>query len=141
MSVGAIRDVGYRIDLNKCNNCGLCTQVCSSGALQLVGTEISVEALVKKIESYNVFYKTSDNGGITISGGDPLFQPEFTLALLRECRSRGIHCAIETAAYSSKEIFMEVVQNIDLLLCDIKHMTRQSTSRARAFPTGGFWKI
>jgi len=121
----AIKADGYRIDLDKCTNCCKCAEVCAPQALKIVGTEVTVDSLVEKIESYNVFYKTSDQGGITISGGDPMFQPEFSLELLRECRKRGIHCAIETSAYGKPEVFMELVENLDLLLCDIKHMDEQ----------------
>lgn len=119
---GAINKDGYRIDKEKCTNCGLCAEVCSAGALSLIGTEISVENLVAKIESYKVFYNVSNKGGVTISGGDPMFQPEFTIEVLKECRRRGIHTAIETALYAKEDVFLNVLQYVDLLLCDIKHM-------------------
>lgn len=120
--MGAIKSDGYRVDRKKCNNCGECVKVCPSGALRMVGTEITVKQLVKQIESYKMFYDVSDKGGVTISGGDPLFQPEFTIEVLKECRLRGIHTAIETAAYANEEDFLNVLKYVDLLLCDIKHM-------------------
>lgn len=118
---GAIQEEGFRIDPKKCTQCGKCAQVCQVGALKEVGQWMSAESLVKQIEKYKVFYATSDNGGITLSGGDPLFQPEFSMEVLKRCRELGIHTAMETAAHVKEDVFLKSLQYVNLLLVDIKH--------------------
>lgn len=102
--------------------CGRCTSVCQTGALKEVGQWMSSESLVRQIEKYKVFYDNSDNGGITLSGGEPLFQLEFSMEVLQRCMELGIHTAIETSAYSCEEAFIKSFQHVRLLLIDIKHM-------------------
>ena len=119
---GAIRKEGYRIDREKCTKCGACVDACRSNAMKKVGFTLTAEEAADLIERYKVFYKNSDNGGVTISGGDPVFQSDFALEVLKACRARGIHTAIETSAYAPENVFLKLASNVDLLLADIKHM-------------------
>ena len=119
---GAIQSGDYRIDREKCTKCGACVGICPNNALKKVGFQMEAEEVANLIERYKVFYQSSDNGGVTISGGDPLFQPEFTLEVLEACEKRGIHTAIETSAFAPEDVFMSVLRHIHLLLADIKHM-------------------
>ncbi len=68
-----------------------------------------------------IFYDQS-GGGATFSGGEPLMQPEFLLALLDACRNEGIKTAVDTTCYAATEVIQRVAQVADLFLCDIKHM-------------------
>ena len=69
------------------------------------------------------FYKES-GGGVTLSGGEPLTQPEFTIALLKTLRAENIHTALETCGYAPAEVFNEISALPDLFLFDIKHYNR-----------------
>lgn len=78
-----------RIDRSKCTRCMKCVEVCSHLALKRIGTCMTVKELVNILLKYKPFYGDSDRGGVTVSGGDPVFQPEFTIELLKECRKKG----------------------------------------------------
>lgn len=115
-------DKEQRIDRSKCIRCMRCVDVCLGKALGTVGVWTSAEELLQKIIRYRPFFNRSDHGGVTLSGGEPLFQPEFSLTLLNSCRELGIHTAVETCGYSPYGILKEIGQATDLLLYDIKHM-------------------
>ena len=77
----------------QCVRCGACVQACPSGARELVGREMTVPELTEQIARDRVFYDES-GGGLTVSGGEPLAQPDFLLGLLKSCRKNGIHTYI-----------------------------------------------
>ncbi len=109
------------IDRGLCDGCGACTDVCPSGALQFDGMELTVEETVKVVMRDEGFYRKS-GGGVTVSGGEPLLQHGFVKALLRSCKGKGVHAAMETSGFARWEIFRAVVRELDLLLIDVKHM-------------------
>ena len=117
-----VEDAEQRIDRSKCNNCMACADVCLGKALEKVGQQMSVQEAVKKIMAYRPFFDHSDRGGVTLSGGDPILQPEFTLGLLKALREQGIHTTVETSGYTSYEALKKIVENADLIIYDIKHM-------------------
>jgi len=80
-----------------------------------------VEDVMKEILRDKVFYEVS-NGGVTLSGGDPLVQSDFSLALLKRCKNEGLHTAIETAANCRWDVIEKLLPFIDLVMMDIKHM-------------------
>ncbi len=127
---GAITlDKDNRIDRSKCIKCMCCVEVCLGKALRQVGQTLSVKEVLERILQYAPFFRRSDNGGITLSGGEPTFQPEFTLRLLGVCRDHGIHTAVETCGYANWETLKEIGQAADLILYDIKHMDEASHIR------------
>ena len=71
-----------------------------------------------------IFYDQS-GGGVTFSGGEPLLQSEFLLALLNACRAEGIRTAVDTTCYAAPEVIQRIAPAADLFLCDIKHMIRE----------------
>ena len=105
----------------KCVGCGSCTETCYSGALKISGKWMRVEDVMKEILRDKVFYEVS-NGGVTLSGGDPLVQSDFSLALLKRCKNEGLHTAIETAANCRWDVIEKLLPFIDLVMMDIKHM-------------------
>jgi len=117
-----VEDKEQRINRSKCTRCMACVDVCLGKALVKVGEWMSVEQLVQKIVRYKPFFDCSDDGGVTVSGGDPTFQPKFTLNLLKACREQGIHTVIETCGYASYEILKPIVEASNLVIYDIKHM-------------------
>jgi pyruvate formate lyase activating enzyme len=108
-----------RLDQMKCDLCRDCVEACHSQALKLVGKEMTVDQVVREIEKDNAFYDQS-GGGMTISGGEPLLQPDFAGSLLNACRKRGIHTAVDTCGYVDWEILSEISKYADLFLYDLK---------------------
>jgi len=118
------KNEGEEIKINRdlCSaECSECTKVCFSNALTVVGQRISVEEVLKVVEKDIPFYRSS-NGGVTISGGEPLVQPEFTREVLKACKERGIHTVLDTSGYGRWEDLNEILKYVDLTLYDIKHM-------------------
>jgi pyruvate formate lyase activating enzyme len=101
--------------------CGECVSACVRGAREIIGQEMSVDLVMREVEKDVIFYDES-GGGVTFSGGEPLMQPEFLLALLKRCRARDIDTAVDTTCYAETEIVREVAAQTDLFLCDLKHM-------------------
>ncbi|HEY76743.1 MAG TPA: glycyl-radical enzyme activating protein [Thermoflexia bacterium] len=116
-----VEDGRIYTDRTRCTRCGACTEVCYAEAREMAGQEMSVEAVMAEIERDVTFYDTS-GGGVTFSGGEPLTQPDFLLALLRACRERGIHTAVDTCGYGPWETMAAVAEETDLLLYDLKLM-------------------
>jgi pyruvate formate lyase activating enzyme len=82
---------------------------------------MTVDQVMFEVEKDVIFYDES-GGGVTFSGGEPLMQPEFLLALLKRCRAKDIHTTVDTTCYAEPEIVRRTAAHTDLLLCDIKHM-------------------
>lgn len=104
-----------------CQGCGACTEQCYSNALVLKGKSMTVEEVVEIIEEDSVFYENS-GGGVTFSGGEALLQKEFLLELLKQCKFRGIHAAVDTAGNVPWQSLEEVLPYTDLFLFDLKVM-------------------
>lgn len=103
----------------KCVHCGRCAEVCHARAREMVGRKISVDAVMVEIEKDRPFYDES-GGGVTFSGGEPLRQSDFLLEVLRRCRERGIHTAVDTCGAVPWEIIDRVRRQVDLFLYDLK---------------------
>jgi pyruvate formate lyase activating enzyme len=110
-----------RIDRAACTGCGKCSDVCPAKALEILGKEMSVDEVIDRAVRDRPFYEQS-NGGVTLSGGDPLFQHGFSQALLERLRESGIHTAIDTSGHAGQETFAQLVGLSDLVLFDLKHM-------------------
>ncbi|MCJ7689861.1 MAG: glycyl-radical enzyme activating protein [Clostridiaceae bacterium] len=110
-----------RVNQNKCIKCGKCVEVCYAEALNMVGTVKSVEEILIELSKDNIMYKRS-GGGITLSGGEALAQPDFAEELLKGCKTKGWHTAIETSAFASIGTLERILPWLDLIMLDIKHM-------------------
>lgn len=109
----------HAFDRSKCIGCGACAKVCPTKALELFGKSITVDEAFEEVARDKVFYSTS-GGGVTVSGGEPLFQPEFTAELLKMCKENGIHTAIETSGFADGKSLLRVIEYCELILFDIK---------------------
>jgi pyruvate formate lyase activating enzyme len=124
-----ITDGRHLIERSVCQVCGACTTECYAGALELVGRDATVDEVLEEVMRDEPFYETS-GGGMTLSGGEPMLQFEFTLALLEAAKARGLHCCIETCGHAPEGHFMQVLPYVDLFLYDVKEMDAE---RHRAF--------
>ena len=102
----------------KCIGCGFCHEGGYSGARVLCGKEMTVDEVMQDVMLDQPYY--SKDGGITVSGGEPLLQPAFTKGLLEAAKSRGIHAAIETNLTLPWRITEPVIRACDLIMMDIK---------------------
>ena len=109
----------HTIRREKCTACGRCADLCPAGALEVRGKEYSAGELLREIVKDRRFYEKS-GGGVTVSGGEPLFQPAFLAEILRECKAQGIHTAVETSGFASREVIAEILPLTDLFLWDYK---------------------
>lgn len=108
-----------RIDRKKCIACGKCAEVCPPEAIEFIGQEMTAKEVLEKALRDLPFYKNS-GGGITLSGGEPLYQPDFSLCLLKSAKDRGIHTAVETCGLVRYEVLEDASGCTDLFLYDIK---------------------
>lgn len=112
-------DGTHVIDRARCTVCGKCTEECYAGALELVGREATVQEVLDEVLRDKPFYETS-GGGMTLSGGEPLTQLEFTAALLEGGQRSDLHCAVETCGHVDFARFERILPDTDLFLYDIK---------------------
>ena len=117
----SLTDQGLKVDRAQCTMCGSCVDVCHTEAVEVTGTYMSVGEAADECSKDEVFYRNS-GGGVTVSGGEPLYQAEFTTHLLRACKERGLQTALDTSGYGSWDMMDKVLQYADMVLFDIKHV-------------------
>lgn len=118
-AIGLNKDA--KIDRRLCTLCMKCVEVCPHGALTIVGKKVTAREMLGEVEKDRIFYRKS-GGGVTISGGEPLFQPDFVSAIFSLCHRKGISTTLDTCGYAKPEIVKMILENVDLVLLDIKHM-------------------
>ncbi len=106
-------------DRSLCRACGRCAEACPAKALELCGKTMNVCEVMHVVERDRDFYAES-GGGLTLSGGEPTAQPDFSVALLTEARRRGIHTLVETCGYCSFAVLKKFLPVADLFFYDIK---------------------
>lgn len=112
---------------DKCIGCGRCKNitaedkdfVCFNGAKEICGKSISVDEVIGEVLKDKIFYDNS-GGGITLSGGEPLYQFEFSFELLKKAKERGLHTAVETCGFSASDNIKRIAEYTDLFLYDYK---------------------
>lgn len=109
----------HRFRRELCLACGRCAETCYAQALVLTGKWWTAEQLTQELLRDRPFYEQSD-GGITLSGGEPLLQADFSLRLLQQCHQAGLHTAIETAALCPWPDLQSLLPWLDLVMMDIK---------------------
>ena len=111
-----------------CVYCGTCAAICPAQAVELVGKTMTVDEVVAEITKDTVFYDES-RGGITLSGGEPLMQPAFLMALLDACGKLEFHRTVDTSGYADARTLLEAAARTELFLYDLKHMDPEKHAR------------
>jgi len=117
-----------QINRERCIACGDCVAVCPQSSLEIIGRFINVNELVNELLKDKIFYQTS-NGGVTFSGGEPLWQAGFIAQVARRLKTENIHIALDTAGDVAWCRFEEVLEYIDLVLYDLKVSDRDHHRR------------
>jgi pyruvate formate lyase activating enzyme len=124
----SIVDGQKRFERSLCKIHGTCAENCFTNALVMVGEQMTVKTVMEEVVRDKPFYYNS-GGGVTLSGGEPLVQLEFSKAILEACRRENIHTAIETAGNGSWEDLAELLPLLDLVMMDLKHMDAEKHRR------------
>jgi len=106
-------------DRSRCLSCGRCTDVCLGEALALYGERITPGKALTLLLEDKIFYDSS-GGGVTLSGGEPLLQPDFCMELLRSLKKEGVHTAVDTSGFAKREALDKIIDYTDIFLYDIK---------------------
>jgi pyruvate formate lyase activating enzyme len=112
---------GIVIDRECCQSCGTCAEACPGNAMELLGKHITAEDLYQELRKDRAFFETS-NGGVTVSGGEPMIQSDFVAELLSMLKEDAIHTAIDTCGFCPSKNFDKVLPYVDLILFDLKEM-------------------
>ena len=124
-----LSDKSSSIDRSECIGCGNCVEACPNEARSLVGKYMTVDEVMREVLKDKKFYENS-GGGITLSGGEPTTQSEFALAILRSCKTGGLHTVLDTCGYASWSIVEELLEYTDLVLYDIKCLDAEKHHKA-----------
>ena len=117
----SIDDATAVTDRSRCTACGACVVACPTGARAIAGERWTVDRILDVVERDTLFYDES-GGGVTLSGGEPLAQPEFAVAILAGARKRRIHTAVDTSGFADWSDLERVGRQTDLFLYDVKHL-------------------
>jgi pyruvate formate lyase activating enzyme len=113
---------GQRVfERSLCQRCGKCAAACPAEALLMAGKEMTAQEVFAVIGRDEPFYQNS-GGGVTFSGGEPLLQLDFLLEMLRLCREKGYHTAVESALNVPWAVVEQAAPLVSLFLSDIKLM-------------------
>ena len=115
---GLIRKVS--VDREKCNTCLQCVDACIPKALFRAGNDTTVDEVYERVNKDRVFFR--NGGGITISGGEPLAQFDFTFNLAKKLTENGLNVCLDTTGFAPQEQLLEIAPYIQLFLYDIKNM-------------------
>ncbi len=107
------------ITSDACRACGTCEESCPADAREIAGKWMRVDEVLTEVEKDAVFFDES-GGGVTLSGGEPLMQPEFAEALLAACRRHGIHTVVDTCGLVRTDVLLCIAKHVDLFLFDLK---------------------
>ena len=122
---GAISKAGGRLGIDRSRlgpkDISMAADACLYDALRLVGRRMRVPEIVAEVEKDRAFYDRS-GGGVTLSGGEPLFQPEFLMSLADGLRARGLRIALDTSGFAAWDVLEKAARKVDLVLYDIKLM-------------------
>lgn len=108
----------HKVVYNACRHCEKCVKVCQKSCLDIIGEKMTAEEIMEIVRKDKAYYK--DNGGLTISGGEPLTYPVFVLELVKLAKQNKINVAIETSGFSPMETIENLLPYVDQWLFDYK---------------------
>ena len=117
----AIENAVLTVEREKCTGCGKCVEICLNDANEIIGREMNASEVFDEVIKDKMFYDTS-GGGITVTGGEPSYQPDFTLELLSLAKASGISFAIETCGIGTRDFYKNAADLGATFLYDIKCM-------------------
>lgn len=106
-------------DFQKCINCMKCVKACPVGARFQIGREMTASEVFREVERDRMYYRRGQ-GGVTLSGGEILMQPEFAIDILDRCSSAYLNTAIETSGCGKWEDLKEMILLCDTVFMDCK---------------------
>lgn len=109
----------HQIDFQKCKQCGKCVSTCPTGALEMAGIWMEPVEILSEVMQDEIFFKES-GGGITVSGGEPMQQPDFLYELLKLFKENGLSTALETSGFGKSADYERIVPYVDQFLWDYK---------------------
>ena len=118
-----------------CTVCGRCEAVCLGTALKRIGKRVRPEEVVAVAVEDSAFYEQS-GGGVTLSGGEPLYQPAFCLEVLKQLKAAGLHTALDTCAFVPRAALEAALPHTDLFLVDFKHSDSEEHRKLTGQPNG-----
>ena len=121
------------IDRQKCDVCLKCVEACPANALYDPLKRMSVDEVMHQVLLDKKYYDKS-GGGVTISGGEPMSQFEFTLALCKRCQEEGVNVALDTTGFAPTEQYLAILPYVNLFLYDLKHMDTFHHQRLTGVP-------
>lgn len=117
-------DGSIQLDKKKCTSCFRCVEVCPARARMQIGRWMTVDEVFREVEKDRMFYRRGD-GGMTLSGGELLMQPEFAKALLKKCWNAYLNTAIETSGCGNWEDLAEIIRYSNTVFMDCKMMEKE----------------
>lgn len=126
-------DGAVRIERTKCAGCGECVDVCPNQSRRLAGREATVDEVIEEVLRDRKFYESS-GGGVTLSGGEPSRQADFSLEILRRSKEEGLHTALDTCGAASWKTMETLLEYTDLVLYDIKCLDSSAHRKATGKP-------
>lgn len=133
LTSGSFQKPELKLDRSKCARCLKCVDACLSGARAVIGRALSIDDIVKEVLSDRLFYGHS-GGGVTISGGEPLYFNEFTLALAKALKKEALHVGVETSCYQRWDKIEPLLNYIDLFIVDIKSFDTEKHLQVIGWP-------
>ena len=124
---------GIRPTGQPCHVCGACADACPALAMEICGREWPLNELMAEVEKERDIM-TDSGGGVTLSGGEPLLHPSYTLELLAELGLRSFHRAVDTTLYAAPDVVRAVAAACDLFLVDLKVMDSAAHQRYTGIP-------
>lgn len=120
---GAVVKIGdvYNRDRSICTDCGLCVESCPSKAREMSGKRMTVEEVMRVVDSDSLFYDNS-GGGVTFGGGEPTAGGQFFLDLVQTAHDEGLHVTVDTCGFCPEDRFDKTIGLADFFLFDCKHM-------------------
>lgn len=104
---------------DKCKGCMKCAEICVSGAVVEYGKDYSADEILQEILKDRELYEKT-GGGITLSGGEPMLQPEFAFELLKKAKDTNLNTALDTCGYAKWQSYEKILPLVDMVLYDLK---------------------